>query len=108
MEYEDIETAVKEALRSLVEDVPPKEFGFSVPPFRRAKQFDGEFVDDAVVVGVHFTPDDGYSFVCVVSDGSGEMYVSQEDTLMGNDLPYGLPPTPEFLADASPSHPSPA
>lgn len=108
MEIEDVEIAVRETLRSLVDDMPPKEFGFAIPPFRRARKFDEEFVDDGVVVGVHYTPDEGYSFVSVVSDGVGELYITQDDALMGSVLPYDLPPTPEFLADASPSDPSPA
>lgn len=108
MEIEDVEIAVRETLRSLADDMPPKEFGFPVPPFRRARKWDDEYTDDGVVVGVHFTPNDGYSFVSVVGGGGGSLFIVQDDELFGGDLPYDLPPTPEFLADASPSDPSPA
>ncbi|EYR81855.1 hypothetical protein [Shinella sp. DD12] len=103
MEIDDVELAVSRALRDGAGNKPAQEFGFAIQPFRGTRLCGGEFEDAVAVVGVHFNGKGDYSFICVASDGVGETYVTQEENLLGVDLPYGFPPAP--AQDANPSDP---
>jgi hypothetical protein len=84
MDAEDVSRVVRDAMEHGARLRPAV---LPVQPFRAARNLaDGE-TDAVNVIGIRFDPEaEDWKFVFVTSDGTGSLYVSEDDELAG-DLP---------------------